>query len=261
MSGFSSRPPSPIARARLQFVSSTQVKFAPAQGDAYVRINGIIYPIPSAGVTGGNTGVFVNGVAGQNLVANTDYWLYLFANAGVLTCDYCTTGHSTDTTAGNVGTEIKTGDASRSLIGRVRTNASAQFSALLVASFFNRQWKATSALVTNTSTASTTFVTFAADAVAAVAWADDPIFVGFASYAYNSLANDYGILQIVDQNAAIYVQETCFAQSLTNQNPASYLLPFSVAEGFYSLTLKAESQAAGNTFSIANMTMYLMVRG
>ena len=45
---------------------TTTLKFVPYNGDA-IKINGVIYPIPSAGVSAGQTGVYVNGVAGQIL--------------------------------------------------------------------------------------------------------------------------------------------------------------------------------------------------
>jgi hypothetical protein len=104
---------------KLTYVSASQLKFAPYNGDQ-IKINGIYYPIPAAGIAGlGNASVFVNGVAGQNLVQNTLYYVYCFNNGGTLTADFSTTGHATSTQAGNVGTEIKNGDNTRSLIGLI----------------------------------------------------------------------------------------------------------------------------------------------
>lgn len=129
---------------QLQYASATQIKLVPMNGDN-IQISGINYPIPSAGVTAANTGVYVNGTANQNLAASTLYYVYLFVNNGTLTIDFSSTGHVTDTVAGNVGIEIKSGDNSRSLIGMVYTNGSSQFSDSganrLVASWFNRTQK------------------------------------------------------------------------------------------------------------------------
>jgi hypothetical protein len=66
-------------------------------------------------------------VAGQNLAINTNYYVYCFNNAGVLTAGFSTTGHATSLTAGNVGTEIKSGDDTRTLIGLIRTGAASAF--------------------------------------------------------------------------------------------------------------------------------------
>lgn len=105
---------------------ATSIKFIPYKGDS-VKINGVIYTIPAAGVSAGQTGVYVNGVAGQNIVGSTVYYVYLFNNAGTLTIDFSTTGRATSTQAGNVGVEIKNGDNSRSLIGMVITASVSPF--------------------------------------------------------------------------------------------------------------------------------------
>ena len=89
--------------------------------------------------------MFVNGVAGQNLAATTDYWVFAFINGGVVTADFRTAAtHAPSTTAGNEGVEILTGDDSRTLIGLVHTfGASAIFvdsaSQRFVLSWFNRR--------------------------------------------------------------------------------------------------------------------------
>lgn len=131
---------SPTAHGRCHFdyVSATQVKLSPFDGDQ-IMIAGTQYHIAAAGVTGANTGVYVNGVAGQNLAANTVYNVYLFSNAGTLTLDFSTTAHTTDSTTGNNGIQIKSADNTRTLVGKVETNASSQFAANVVISWFNRR--------------------------------------------------------------------------------------------------------------------------
>jgi hypothetical protein len=137
------------AAGRLTYVSPTQLKFAPFNG-ANIRIAGAFLSIPSTGITIDNTGIYLNGSSGQNLAANATYYLYAFNSSGTVTIDFRNdgNGHITDTTAGNVGTEVRcsvgtTPDSSRTLIGMIRTNASSQFvdSALqrFVRSWFNRR--------------------------------------------------------------------------------------------------------------------------
>lgn len=143
------------------YVSANAVKFAPFNGNL-INIAGTTYQIPSAAISGGTSSVLVDGVAGQNLAVSTVYNAYVFNNAGTPAIDWSTTGHSTDTTAGNIGVEIKTGDNSRSLIGKVRTNASGQFADAatqrFVRSWFNRQTAALIfALTSNTTSTSTSF--------------------------------------------------------------------------------------------------------
>jgi hypothetical protein len=155
---------------RLTYVSATALKFAPYGGNK-IQINGAQYTIPNAGIAGlANTGVFVNGVAGQNLAANTTYYLYAFVNSGTVTGDFRTdgNGHITDITSGNEGVEVRcssgtTPDPTRTLIGLIRTNASSQFAdsatQRFVRSWFNPKKESLSgSLTTNRSTTSTTFV-------------------------------------------------------------------------------------------------------
>lgn len=129
---------SSVGQVRLDYVSATAIKATPFNGDK-IQIAGAVYQIPSGGISAANTSVYVNGAASQNLAASTVYNVYLFNNAGTLTVDFSTTARATDTTAGNVGVQIKTGDNTRTLIGKVETNSSSQFYTNGVISWFNRR--------------------------------------------------------------------------------------------------------------------------
>ncbi|WP_316216639.1 hypothetical protein [Bradyrhizobium sp. SZCCHNR3003] len=130
----------PIECGRLRFVSATALSYLPVKGDL-LKINGTVYRIPVAGIAGlASTGVYLNGAAGSSLAPNTLYYVYAFdAGGGALTADFCTVGHKVSTTAGNVGVEVKSDSDTRSLIGMVYTNGSAQFSDALTATWFNRR--------------------------------------------------------------------------------------------------------------------------
>ncbi|PWT90376.1 MAG: hypothetical protein C5B54_07285 [Acidobacteria bacterium] len=124
----------------LRFVNPTALSYLPFRGGDII-VNGRAVPL-SAGVAGlMNSAVFVNGVPNQTLVPDTNYFVYGFMNGNVLTADFSTTGHATSGAAGNVGTQIKHSDDTRSLIGYIRTNASGQFADSLtqryVRSWFN----------------------------------------------------------------------------------------------------------------------------
>ena len=115
---------------RLEYVSATALSFRPYNGDR-IKINGSIYAIPSGGITLTNSG----------LTANTLYYVYVLESGGTIAGEFSTTGHATSTTAGNVGTEIKSGDDSRTLVGMIRTYGT-DFVATpnaLVLSWFNRR--------------------------------------------------------------------------------------------------------------------------
>ncbi|WP_316234744.1 hypothetical protein [Bradyrhizobium sp. SZCCHNR1020] len=186
---------------RLKYVSATALNFAPTKQGDLIKINGSIYRIPAAGIAGlANTGVYVNGTAGQNLASGTLYYVYCFANAGVPTADFSTTGHATSGTAGNIGTEVKSGDDTRTLIGMVYTNGSAQFSDALTASWFNRRTRSLSgALLSSVSSPGAYFTEIApATGLSApgarcyfLAWADEntPQFSSMLNYSTTATTN------------------------------------------------------------------------
>lgn len=180
---------------RFTYVSATAVKFAPFNGDQ-IKINGGICSIPVAGIAGGaNTGVYVEGVAGQNLAASTLYYVYAFNNAGTITMDFSITGHETSDTPGNVGVETKIGDDTRSLIGMVDTNGSSQFLDSLqfryVISWFNRRNIVLRAAFTAArSTASTSYIELNSEIRNYfLTWGEDAVQVSVVGAHYVDTAN------------------------------------------------------------------------
>jgi len=76
-----------------------------------LTIGGIAATIPAAGVTLAPTG----------LTVGATYYIYATQSGGIVNAlEASPTGHSTDTAAGNEGVEIKTGDATRTLVGQAR---------------------------------------------------------------------------------------------------------------------------------------------
>lgn len=141
-------PPQPVfGQCRLGAVTATQVALTPFQGNVVSFPNGTSARIPSGGVLSDPTNCYLNGVAGQVLVASTLYYGYLW-NAGTVAApnwviDWSATGHSTDA---NSGIEIKTGDPTRVLIGMAYPGAGPVFvnstSSRLVLSWFNQRKRA-----------------------------------------------------------------------------------------------------------------------
>jgi len=116
-------------QCRLVTISATLIKLSPCNGNNLV-IGGAPRQIPAAGVT------LTNGGMGTN----TLYYIYAYWTGSAIALEFSATGHSVDATT---GVEIKTGDATRTLVGMVYVNGSAQFgdgpAARLVASWFNRR--------------------------------------------------------------------------------------------------------------------------
>jgi hypothetical protein len=103
---------------------------APFNGTTLL-INSAIETIPDAGVT----------LAATGLLANTTYYVYAFMAAGVMTLEAVPTGHSAQAAT---GVRIKTGDATRTLVGMIRIGAVAatfvdSATQRFVVSYFNRR--------------------------------------------------------------------------------------------------------------------------
>lgn len=115
-------------QCRLSVTDATHLKLSPFNGNNLI-INGVPQQIPGAGVT----------ITNASLAASTLYYVYAYMNAGSIALELSATGHTTGTT----GIEQKTGDATRTLVGMIRTTSASQFanSALQVfcLNWFNRQ--------------------------------------------------------------------------------------------------------------------------
>jgi hypothetical protein len=171
----------------LKFVSGTQIAFTPLNGNKF-RIAGINLIIPTAGIIGGNTGVYINGIAGQNLSASATYLVTAFNNSGTPTFDFLTTlTHAPDTASGNEGVEIKGGDNTRSVVGMVRMNTAGQFSQNLVISWFNRRLKYIAGQSTAVQSSAPSLVELNSIArIEILNWADEAVWVSFSGLMFSN---------------------------------------------------------------------------
>lgn len=152
-------------QCRLVFVSATSIRLDPHNG-RNLAIAGLLQQLPAAGVSISNAG----------LSANTVYYVYARMNAGAMALELSTTGHSVDAAT---GVHIKTGDATRTLVGMIATNGSSQFQdgtdLAGVLSYFNRRRKTVNRWFTAARTLSATTATeFDAEIrVKFISWADE----------------------------------------------------------------------------------------
>lgn len=106
------------------------------------------YTIPSAGVS----------LAPSGLTSSTVYYIYAYMSGSTMTLEASTTGHSVDTTT---GVEIKTGDATRTLVGMGWATGTTTWGTgnADVATWFNRRpVNIQGAFTADRSTTSTSFV-------------------------------------------------------------------------------------------------------
>ena len=122
--------PAGYGQCRLSAPTATSLKLAPQAGNL-LTVNGVACTIPSAGVT----------LAAAPVAANTTYYIYAVATAGVITSlEASATVFVLSSTAGNIGTPIKTGDDTRTLVGMARGNGSTQWTDTETQRFIANYW-------------------------------------------------------------------------------------------------------------------------
>lgn len=90
-------------------LSGGNLVLAPFNGNR-LTIAGAPQLVPDAGVS----------LAATSLTPGGLYYIYAYMNSGVMTLEASATAHATSTTSGNKGTEIKSGDNTRTLVGMAR---------------------------------------------------------------------------------------------------------------------------------------------
>jgi hypothetical protein len=243
---------------RLEWASSTVLTFKPENGNR-ILINGVYYVIPQAGIAGlTNMGsVYYNGVPGTSLPGSLRMYVYAFNNAGTITADFSTTLPNWDTTT---GVWIKNGDPSRSLIGLVSCNAGVVPSRSQVASLFNRLPRVASAGFANFSWSQNAMTPAVLNICNVVSWANEKLEVVLNTLAFNSLAGQYGLVQLAEAGSGdSLTQRTCLAPS-SNINPNEFMYKGQRSQdsGLY-FTVWVLSQSASNTFTIANNILTVSV--
>lgn len=103
----------PLIQGVLTYVDTTHLKLSPKNG-GLIFINGLLWMIPSAGVTVDTTG----------LSTSTFYYVYAKITSNAIALELSATAHATDSTYGH---RIKSGDGTRTLVGWAYTNGSTQF--------------------------------------------------------------------------------------------------------------------------------------
>ena len=137
-------------------------------------IGGAMLSIPSGGVDLNDNG----------LTSATTYFVYAFASAtSVVTLEATTSTHATATSAGTVGVEIKSGDSSRTLVGRVRLNSNGLFvdsvTQRFLVNWFNRRDRLGEAVFsTSRTTTSLTLVEINSEIrIEFLTWGDEGVLV------------------------------------------------------------------------------------
>jgi hypothetical protein len=244
---------------RLGYVSTTSIRLNPQDGATiwiYTAAAGWTRrAIPSAGISAANTSTYVNGTAGQSLAASTTYYVYLFDNAGVLTVDFSTSAPAVDATS---GLKIKTGDATRLLIGMVRTDGSTPGlfqTPGLVLSWYKRLPIAIEgpALSSNPTTTSASAVELQVGArMLFLAWGEDDISASFNGCGSHSSANQTFTTKItLDGTSTAFCAPNVVRPAVANYkcNVSCSGTKIATTDGYHYATITVLTSAATATYS------------
>jgi hypothetical protein len=222
---------------------STNVTLIPFNGNGII-ISGVGYSVPSGGVSATTTSCFINGVASQSLSASTLYYIYLFNNSGTLALDFSTTTHATDTTAGNVGVEIKSGDSSRTLVGMAFTDSSSHINDTTglrnLRNWFDRRGKDFTGTFSGTTTA--TSLTQLSSAAAAVAemciWSKERVLASIAGSVNINASGAVAQVSVGVDGAVVGIGSTSTSAASTQNNPAvADYASTALSEGHHTLSM------------------------
>jgi hypothetical protein len=239
--------------SRLTYVSATQIQLG--LGVIPIKIGSIWTLVPvTPAVTLSNAG----------LAASTTYYIYAFGSTPTLVAS--ATGHSTDST---FGIEVLSSDATRTLVGMVRTNGSSQFEADnalwgVLSWYARRGIGIVNNYTANRTTTSATFVepTSGSEIRANVlTWGDETVYATAAGEWFPTASATMAVGLAADSTT---VPAVSTAFNVTTGGPGSLSHVFQgLSEGFHFIALLAATSAStanftGGTLASAGTT-YLSV--
>lgn len=176
-------------------LDGSNLRLSPYNGNQLL-INGTPQSVPAAGVA----------LAPTSLAASTTYFIYAYMVGATMTLEASTTGHSTDATT---GVEIKTGDATRTLVGMARTTAGVAWvdsvTDRLVLSWFNRSAKDMLLSITAGTTTSATMVEInTANRLNFLAWPDEAVRFNASLYTTSSSSGSTWATRLSTDNTGFY---------------------------------------------------------
>lgn len=221
--------------------SGANLQLNPKNGNL-LTINGIAEKIPSTPPT----------LAPTALLATTLYYIYAYMNGAVMTLEASTTGHSADATT---GMEIKTGDATRTLVGMATVRTAATFpSAAMVRTWFNDPGASTSVVLgANTPQSNTSYAEPSSTIRNEIAlWSTDVIVITLSgTVSSNGLGNTVTTGIGVDvTNSSEFGGSRCYQPAANVGMPmACSIVKSGLAEGYHFITMVGLTDAGTATWS------------
>jgi hypothetical protein len=228
-------------QCRLSVASASSLLLSPFNGNG-LWVAGAPVSIPAAGVSIANTG----------LTGSTLYYVYARTNAGALTLELSPTAYTVSSTD---GTLIKTGDATRALVGMVFTASSTPgtfvdtAAARFCANWFNRRDRElVGAYIAGAVTGSTSPTELWSGARALfLAWADEAVSLGAYGNAQNNTSGDGASVFVGLDGAAAGATSAMYSASAGQASGTSALHVATIAEGVHTLSPFGASQVGGTS--------------
>lgn len=198
-------------------------------GGLWLTINDTVYAVPSAGVS----------LAATGLTPGTTYFIYAYMSGATMTLEASTTAHATNSAT---GIEIKSGDATRTLVGMARVITGPAWSDAInqrfVLSWFNRRpllCQAGLATTTgNTGTSANELNTALRNEI--LIWGDDTPRFTFDGYASNNTLAA-SVASYIALDGSVVEGYSAFTNAVANQiGPVSATSIFSTTEGYHYVT-------------------------
>lgn len=221
--------------------SGANLVLTPFNGNKLI-INSLVESIPSAGVS----------LAPTSLTPGTTYYIYAYMSGSTMTLEASATTHAVDTTT---GVEIKSADATRTLVGMARCITGPAWAdsaaARLVASWFNRKPTTTAGFYTTTrTTGSTSYVELNSEIRAEfMTWGEQSLLTANGSFANNTLnAACFNALGI--DGVATRTDSTSDQQPVANLIRMGAVMnnSLTIAEGYHYVTHAARVDSGTGTW-------------
>jgi hypothetical protein len=250
-----------LGQCYFQYTSATVCTLIPYKGNKVSFPSGAVATLGSSGITTTINNASLNGTAGQTLSASTTYYAYLWNNGSNFVIDWSATGYAIDA---NSGIAVKSGDATRVLVGMAKTDATPHFNQsdglLNVVSYFNpKPLRSRTTFSTDRSTTSTSFVELNTEIRNSFVNIEGrPVQYAITGSSYNSTANQNSTTGIAFNGTTPEQEVSSGVSSTTNASCPISIFGYKtgLTDGSNYATLLAEVPANTGTWKSATNNAY-----
>jgi hypothetical protein len=199
-------------------------------GGLWLTINDTVYAIPSAGVS----------LAATGLTPGTTYNIYAYMSGATMTLEASTTAHATNSAT---GIEIKSGDATRTLVGMARPITGPAWSDVInqrfVISYFNRRPIQCQAGLgsTQTSTSATAAELATSLRNEFLTWGDQALMFATDGYVSNSGSGNTTNTRLALDGALLESLSVVQSHAAGSFGPQASQASFTPSEGYHYVTI------------------------